>query len=79
MNQRLNSLLVGALSNEGRCRVSVAEAVRLKTPSRAAGLDLRLKAARLLVESCAIVMARTDGTRAVLNLDAGYDRDLGGS
>jgi hypothetical protein len=37
-----------------------------------------LKAARVPIESAAIVMARNVGVRAVLNLDKAFDRALGG-
>ena len=52
----------------GRCRVSVAEILTFQTGQSGARLDLRLKAARVLVESAAIVLARNDGMRSVLNL-----------
>jgi hypothetical protein len=37
-----------------------------------------LKAARVLVEGSAIVLARNDDTGAVLNLSKAFDRTLGG-
>jgi hypothetical protein len=77
-NRRLNDLLGSVLSTRGRCRVSLVEVLSFEGGSRNVGLDLRLKAARVLVESVAIVLARNDGTRAVLNLDKGFDRSLGG-
>lgn len=51
--------------------------VSFEARPRAAELDLRLKAARVLVESSAMVLARNDGTRVVLNLDKAFDRPLG--
>jgi hypothetical protein len=53
--------------------------VSFETRSRAAGLDLRLKASRVLIESSAIVMARDDGERVVLNPGKAFDRALGGA
>jgi hypothetical protein len=77
-NQRLNELLRSVLVGGSRCRVSLVEVVSFEAQSRDAELDPRLKAARVLVESAAIVLARNDGTRAVLNLDKAFDRSLGG-
>jgi hypothetical protein len=77
-NLRLREQLTGVLVGGGRCRVSIAEVVSFHARTRAAELDLRLKAARVLIESAAIVMARNDGVRAVLNLDKAFDRALGG-
>lgn len=73
-NVRLNEVLVGALRDGGSCRLSVAEILTFQTDSGEPSLDLRLKAARVLVESCAIVLARNEGIRAVLNLDPAFDR-----
>ncbi len=77
-NYRLRGDLTDALAGGGRCRVSVVEVVAFEARSRPAELDLRLKAARILIESSAIVLARNDGVRKVLNLDKTYDRLLGG-
>ena len=77
-NQRLRSLLTPVMADGGRCRLSVAAEIAFGVRSQLAELDLRLKAARLLVESSAIVLARHDGRRTVLNLDAAFDRELGG-
>ena len=77
-NYRLRGDLTESLAGGGRCRVSVAEVMSFDARSRAAELDPRLKAARVLIESSAIVMARNDGVRTVLNLDRAYDRLLGG-
>jgi hypothetical protein len=76
-NYRLRGDLTNTLGDGGRCRVSVVEVVSFEARSHQAELDLRLKAARVLVESSAIVLARNDRTRAVLNLDKAYDRTLG--
>ena len=77
-NQRLNDLLGRALVNCGRCRVSVVEVQWFEGKFCEVEPDLRLKAARVLVESAAIVLARSDGKRIVLNLDEAFDRALGG-
>jgi hypothetical protein len=77
-NQRLNDLLGRVLANSGRCRVSVVEVQWFEGKFREVDLDLRLKAARVLVESAAIVLARSDGKRIVLDLDEAFDRALGG-
>ena len=77
-NQRLNDLLGHVLAHDGRCSVSVVEVLSFEGKFGGAELDLRLKAARVLIESPAIVLARSDGTRAVLNLDKAFDRALGG-
>jgi hypothetical protein len=76
-NLRMRDVLLGALSSGGTCQVAIAEIVAFETDSRDAPLDLRLKAARVLIESCAIVQARNDGRRKVLNLDPAFDRALG--
>lgn len=73
-NVRLNEVLLSALRSDGSCRLSVAEILKFQTGSMESPLDLRLKAARVLVESYAIVLARNEGTRAVLNLDPAFDR-----
>lgn len=77
-NQRLNDLLGRVVSSGGRCRVSVVKILSFEGQTHEAELDLRLKAARVLIESSAIVLARKDGTRDVLNLDKAFDRVLGG-
>jgi hypothetical protein len=77
-NVRIQELLCRVLSAGGHCRVSVAEILSFETGRHEARLDLRLKAARVLVESAAIVLARNDGMRPVLNLDPTFDRSLGG-
>jgi hypothetical protein len=73
-NLRLKEVLVSALRNGASCRLSVAEILTFQTGTGESPLDLRLKAARVLVESCAIVLARNEGTRSVLNLDPAFDR-----
>lgn len=77
-NQRLNDLVGRVLAHDGRCSVSVVEVLSFEGKFGGAELDLRLKAARVLIESSAIVLARSDGTRTVLNLDKAFDRALGG-
>ena len=77
-NIRIQELLCRVLSAGGRCQVSVAEILTFQTGRSGARLDLRLKAARVLIESAAIVLARNDGMRSVLNLDPAFDRSLGG-
>lgn len=77
-NIRLNELLCRVLPLEGRCQVSLAAVSSFRAGSCKADLDLRLKAARVLIESAAIVLARDDGARLVLNLDKAFDRSLGG-
>ena len=77
-NRRLNDLLGRVVSSSGQCRVSVVKILSFEGQAHEAELDLRLKAARLLIESSAIVLARKDGTRDVLNLDKAFDRALGG-
>lgn len=56
-NQRLNDLLGSVLAGGGRCHVSIVEVQSIEAGSRDADLDLRLKAARVRVESAAIVLA----------------------
>jgi hypothetical protein len=75
---RINNLLCRALVAGGHCDVSVAEISTFQTDRSEARLDLRLKAARVLVESAGIVLARNEGKRSVLNLDPTFDRVLGG-
>jgi hypothetical protein len=77
-NQRLNGMLVGVLAAGGACRVSTVEVLNFGTRLQGVALDLRQKAARVLVESAAIVLARTDGSLPILNLDKAFDRTLGG-
>lgn len=77
-NQRLNDLVGRVLANGSRCRVSIVEVQWFEGKFREVELNLRLKAARVLVESAAIVLARSDGKRIVLNLDKAFDRALGG-
>lgn len=73
-NIRIRELLCRVLPSEGRCRVSVAEILTFQAGQSTAPLDLRLKAARVLVESAAIILARDEGIRSVLNLDPTFDR-----
>jgi hypothetical protein len=68
-NYRLRGDLTGALAGGGWCRVSVVEVVSFEARSFPTELDLRSKATRVLIESSAILLARTDGERKVLNLD----------
>lgn len=77
-NYRLRRDLTDTLDAGGRCRVSVVEVVAFEARSRPAELDLRFKAPRILIESSAIVLARNDGVRKVLNVDKAYDHLLGG-
>jgi len=76
-NIRIQELLCRMLSDGGRCQVSVAEILTFQAGRSGACLDLRLKAARVLVESAAIVLARNEGIRLVLNLDPAFDGSLG--
>src|SRR5580704_11911 len=71
---RISKLICGALAMGGHCDVAVAENLSFRIGHNNARLDLRLKAARVLVESTGIVLARDEGTRSVLNLDRGFDR-----
>jgi hypothetical protein len=77
-NYRLRGKLTDVLTGGGRCGVSLAEVVSFEARSHATALDLRSKAARVLIEGAAIVMARNDGLRVVLNLHKAFDRALGG-
>ena len=75
---RINGVVCSTLAAAGgRCRLSIAEILSFQTDRREAPLDLRLKAARVLVESAGIVRARIDGSRSVLNLDPTFDRTFG--
>jgi hypothetical protein len=76
-NVRINGILCSTLAARGRCHLSIAEILSFQTDRREAALDLRLKAARVLVESAGIVRARIDGSRTVLNLDPTFDRTFG--
>ena len=76
-NLRMEDLLGEILRAGGQCEVSLARVISFSTGEPAAQLDLRLKAARVLIESTAIVLARGRGGRAVLNLDKSFDRSLG--
>lgn len=76
-NLRLENLLGEILRAGGQCGVSLAQLISFSTGEPTVQLDLRLKAARVLIESTAIVLARGRGGRAVLNLDKSFDRSLG--
>jgi hypothetical protein len=76
-NLRLENLFREILRAGGQCGVSLAQLISLSTDEPTVLLDLRLKAARMLIESTAIVLARSGGGRAVLNLDKSFDRALG--
>jgi len=75
---RIHKLLCKALANRCHCDLAVAKIDSFQTDRSNARLDLRLKAARVLVESTGIILARNEGRRSVLNLDPGFDRALGG-
>jgi len=75
---RIHKLLCEALAAGGHCEVAVAKIDSFQTDRSNARLDLRLKAARVLVESTGIILARNEGRWSVLNLDPGFDRALGG-
>jgi hypothetical protein len=76
-NLRMESLLCEILRTGGQSEVSLAQVISFSTGEPTMHLDLRLKAARVLVESSAIVLARGRGGRAALNLDKSFDRSLG--
>ncbi len=76
-NLRLENLLGEILRAGGQCEVSLAQLISFSTGEPTVQLDLLLKAARVLIESTAIVLARGRGGRAVLNLDKSFDRSLG--
>lgn len=77
-NIRIQECLCRVLSAGGHSRVSVAEILSFRTGQCEPRLDLRLKSARVLVESAAIVLALNHGIASVLNLDPAFDRSLGG-
>jgi hypothetical protein len=76
-NLRMEDLLCEILRAGGRCQVSLAQRISFETDEPTVHLDLHLKAARVLIESIAIVLARGHGVRGVLNLDQSFDRSLG--
>jgi hypothetical protein len=76
-NLRIRDLFCRALNASGQGEVSLAHVISFDATERTAHLDLRLKAARVLIESAAIVLARSRCERSVLNLDANFDRMLG--
>jgi hypothetical protein len=75
---RIHKLLCEALAKRCHCDLAVAKIDSFQTDRSDARLDLRLKAARVLIESTGIILARNEGRRSVLNLDPGFDRALGG-
>jgi hypothetical protein len=75
---RIHKLLCEALAGGGHCQVAVAKIHSFQMDRSDARLDLRLKAARVLIESAGIILARNEGRRSVLNLDPGFDHALGG-
>jgi hypothetical protein len=76
-NVRIRDLLCRALNAGGQAEVALASVISFDASEPNAQLDLRLKAARVMIESTAIVLARSRGERVVLNLDASFDRLLG--
>jgi hypothetical protein len=78
-NLRMGKLLCDTFGAEGHGEVSLAQIISFGAGEPKAHLDLRLKAARVLMESAAIVLARSRGERAVLNLDTSFDRLIGGT
>jgi hypothetical protein len=76
-NLRMGPLLRHVVGAGGGCQVSLARIKSFEAEQPTLQLDMRLKAARVLIESAAIVLARGDGLRTVLNLDKSFDRSLG--
>jgi hypothetical protein len=76
-NLRMENLLGEILRAGGQGEVSLAQVISFSTGQPTVHLDLRLKAARVLIESSAVVLARDGGGRVVLNLDKSFDRSLG--
>ena len=74
---RICKLICSALAMGGHSDVAVAESLSFEIGHNDAGLDLRLKAARVLVESTGIILARNEGIRSVLNLDRAFDQAYG--
>lgn len=62
--------------NGGRGQDSLAQLVSFEASEPSCQLDLRLKAARVLIEGSAIVLARARDDQLVLNLDRSFDRSL---